>query len=373
MAKHNAQRTEEFFEKLTESLASDNFSQEEIDSFYGNNVVIEERLLIYKVGPLIAGHEEIRDVRSPVCVDGIVIAPRSLKAVMITVPTVFEPSGEKDIKISPGQAGKQTPLYSHVDDYTWFYNEPSLYLRVERGQTMLPCIKTHNGKEYKLPDPIENLVLQLGRETASIGRLMIDLANLPNLASHYLDSLKDDYIKTVASVFIQRRKKTQNLMESAGSLALAGKLNKAEEEKLGFYALLAETYLSEMDFLAEQIKNGQPMMLIAAFASVFRQVGREQVSALTEIINGLTTIVKELPRAKLTKENLSSVEKRLVNVLGKPFGFADAKRDNRPVWFKDLQILFINSLDKKLQPKKIEPETGFLRWLRSRVLDLMLR
>jgi predicted RND superfamily exporter protein len=70
-------------------------------------------------------------------------------------------------------------------------------------------------------------------------------------------------------------------------MVMSDSLSAVENDKIQFYILLTETYLSEMDFLAYQIKESQPVETVSSIATLFRQVGREQVSELPKMIENI--------------------------------------------------------------------------------------
>lgn len=295
LAEHNLQRVETTIIKLTDSLFEEGYTQQEIDDFYFNCLKIDERFeSVYKIGPLIKDHDDIKDIETSACRDGVLISPKSSKAIMVTVPTVYEPSGEKNIPILPGQSELQIPLYKRIEDYTGFHSYDSLVARTKYRRTMMDIIRTPNNSEYKLPDKVEDIVLKLGRETASIGKLIIDIADLPTapktIEKNLLD--KQNYLSVATVVFRERQLQTQEQINIAKEMVINDSLLAVENDKIQFYILLTETYLAEMDFLADQIEESQPVETVSSIATLFRQVGREQVSELPEIIKKLTEISK---------------------------------------------------------------------------------
>lgn len=340
VAKHNIERVEAVFNKLTEDLAKNGFSDKEINNFYDACVEIEGRFKIYKVGPLINGQEHIRDVQTPACRDGVIVSPRALKAIMMVVPTIFEPSGEKDVELVSGKVNERTPANVKDWDYSGFPLTTSLLSeRIKGGYVMLPPIKIYSGEEYKLANGVDDLTLGLGRETVSVGKLIIDLTKLPLLTKN--ESLAQSYLKTTASVFLERRKRTEGLIKAAESLVSNGKLIKAETEKIKFYILLTKTYLAEMDFLVRQIEDGQPIETITAVATVFRQVGRNQVAELPKIINGLTEIKGRTANLEFTIESIPKVRAMLFEILGQPFGLANMRTEDLPDWYVTLEATYL--------------------------------
>ncbi len=339
LAKHNTQRVEATFGKLTETLLEDGYTQQEINDFYYACLEVGERFEnVHQIGPLISGHDDIRDVYTPACRDGVLITPKSIKAIMMTVPIVYEPSGEKDIPISPGQTETQTPLLRRILDYAGFDADDSLVARTYYRQTMMDIVRTSDRAEYQLPDKTEDVILKLGRETASLGRLIIDLAELPSAPKAISKPLSDrqKYLKVATQVFRDRQTRTQEQIARAREYSDGDVLPAIESEKIQFYILLTETYLAEMDFLADQVEEGQSIETVAAMATTFRQIGREKVSELPKIIEGLAEIGREIKIEPGSETDITMVESRLLRTIGQPFGFDSLKQDNLPDWFRKL-------------------------------------
>jgi len=325
LAKHNAQRVEAVIKRLTGVLLEDGHSQRSIDNFYNGHLEVGTRFSdkIHLIGPLIKRHDDVKDIFSPACGDRVVLAPGSCKARMVTVPTMYESSGEKVVEILPGQVDKQIPLFQQTINFTMLREDDLLK---DSEQLMLPSIKTHDGQEYELTaDPCENLVLKLGRETASIGRLMVALSRLG------LYPIKRG-LAVVTGEFRKRQVKTQEQIARAATLIEQGSLSEAETEKLKFYILLTETYLTEMDFLADQIEAKQQTRVVGAMALVFRQIGREQVKKLPEIMRGLVEIEETLPRNGMSEEEKAEIRNKLLEIVGRPFG----PNAREQFWFQEL-------------------------------------
>lgn len=330
LAKHNIQRVEAVFQKLTAALLQDGCLPEEINNFYGSCVDFGERFEnILKIGALIGGHEDIRDIQTPACSDGVLLTPRSLKAIVMTAPTVYEPSGEKDIEIVPGRAGEQTPLRRYRGD--------------KDMQPMMTSVMTHDGKRYELQDTVEDLVLKLGRDAASIGGLIEDLS----LSAWE----KRKKIETIANAFRKRQEMVRAQAERAKKLVSQGRLTLPEAEKLSFYILLAETYLAEMDFIADQIRGRQStetITAITAIASLFRQIGRDQASQLPKIIEGLMEIGKETKKGGIGERDIARIKTMLLETAGKPFGIHSIEQEDAPDWFKKVVTSYIHLSEKSM-------------------------
>lgn len=294
LAEHNIQRVEATFGKLTEVFLSDGYSQQEINEFYAMNVKDANRIgNIHNIGALINRNDEIRDIFSPACRDGVVLAPDMFKAVMVTAPNKYEPSGEKVVPIEPGYALTQTPLPMMINDYSGLdRSDRYLISRIHSGNTMLDYIRTGDYKEYSLPNTVDDLSLKLGRETASIGRLIFDLTKLP-LAfkdNEFSSSLREQYLKKSIEIFKNRQNRTSDLIKRARVYNAGLDQASKESQQLQYYITLTEVYLIEMSYLALQADGGQSIKGISVIADIFRQVGKDQVSLLPQIIKNLNNL-----------------------------------------------------------------------------------
>lgn len=346
LSRHNIQRVEAIFARLTESLLSDGFSQAEIDDFYAKHVLIGERFTtedeegIEAIGTTLIGkHDDIKDIHTPACKDGIVISPGSVRAMMVTVPTVYEPSGQKEVLMSPGFDEQQVPAMMHVHERSDFdhFNKP-----IDRAlirKTMLDIVRDAYGREYALPDETEDIVLKLGRETAAIGRLIADFSELfsdPHANKSSLLQL-NEYLRVATEVFREREVYTQAQIARAMSYSKIDALPADEIEKVKFYALLATTYLVEMDFLADQVEGGQEVHAIISIAKMFRNIGRDQVTFLPEIVEGLIKFSAEVKRGLVRSVE---VEGRLLEIIGKHFGFCTEYPYPPGHWFESLVTVY---------------------------------
>jgi hypothetical protein len=340
LATHNIQRIEATFEKLTETLLEDGHTQTEINNLYRACVDTGERFggQILKIGLLIHHHDDIRDIFTPACQDGVLITPKTCKAIMLTAPTVYEPSGEKSVLLTPNQTNIQIPLHKRKGDFSAFDLDDSLTVRTNYRQTMIEPIKISGWKEYELPDKVENSVLKLGREAASIGALIDDLSEFTSAVKVIMKPLsaKERYLTVAADVFRERQKYTEQQLTQAKNLLEEGTLTAVETEKIQFYTLLTETYLAEMDFLADQIEAHLPIETISAIATSFRQIGRKQVSELPQIIEELVKIGQKIHMESNNEINPSVTKAKLFQTFEQPFGFNDLKEGNLPAWFKNL-------------------------------------
>lgn len=296
LAQHNIQRVEAVINKLTQALATEGYGPQDIDQLYNEVFSTVDRSddnLLLPIGPFIHRADDIRDTYSTLCRDGAVIAPRSCSAVMMTAPTIYEPSGQKSVPLVPGQAETQIPTYVREEYYATFrFGETSLVVRTKRRQTMLNPITHPDGNEYSLPDEFEDVSLKLSREVASMSRLIMDFSKIAWVEVQSTDPLqaKTVYLRVATETFKERTRHTQELLSRAeqhcGSGATAGE----NLEKLQHYIFLTKVHIAKMGFLASQVEKGLPMLIVSIMANILRQVGRNEIDKLPKIFDGLTIL-----------------------------------------------------------------------------------
>lgn len=340
LARHNAQRVEATFEKLTAALLEDGLAESEINAFYDKVVSVSSRMddSIQQIGPLINKHDDVRDVFTPACKDGSLLAPDVVKGVMMTLPTIYEPSGQKEVVVEKGLAHRCVPKLIFVQDYFGFHLGMSLPKRTEHRQTMLPEIRRPDKSPFVLDNSVDGVVLTLGRETAAIGRLIIDIADLERAPNAIDKEPKEriNYTRVAIEVYEERQKTTRMALGRTQEYLKEAELTGEEAEKVRFYILLTETYLAEMDFLSGLIRDDWPLETISAVAATLRQVGREQVEKLPMIVEKLLEIggkTVNVPRIALDAVTLKA---ELVEHVGKHFGIVSTDRVGMPRWFRNL-------------------------------------
>ncbi|MEI6533323.1 MAG: hypothetical protein WCO06_05790 [Candidatus Roizmanbacteria bacterium] len=292
IAKHNVQRVEATFHLLTKQLLADGLSEEEINSFYSICVDSVDRLTSTdNIGSLIGRHDDIKDIKTPACSDGILMTPMSIMGIIVTVPTVYEPSGEASVSITSGQEINLIPMRLNKSAYVGFDYVDSLENRSYRYLEMLDRSWRSNGAEYQLPNQVDDIVLKLGRETASIGYLIADFGDLPISPNNLQKSIeaKRKFLKVATEAYMERRYNTHDQLRRAHQILKDSTLSQIERDKVDFYILLTKTYVAEMDFLADEITSNSNYSpdLIAEMARELRKVGRDNVAELPKIIEGL--------------------------------------------------------------------------------------
>jgi len=292
VTQQNIQRVEATLLKLTNTLLADGYTQKYINKLYGNVITAVDRFdnFLLPIGPYIKKADDLKDTFSTACRDGVIIRPTSCQVVMITAATVYEPSGQITAELIPGQAEKQVPTKIRDENYAIrTFDETNLSRRIQQTQTMLPIIKHVNDEVYSLPDKVPDMVLKLGREVASLTRIISNFSKMARLKLDATDALEEKYVFLNLStrIFREREKYTQILLSSADQLYENRRLSEDDRKELQYYILLARTHLAKMDFIASQVEEGLSINKISTVASILAQVGRKQIDKLSEIIDAL--------------------------------------------------------------------------------------
>jgi hypothetical protein len=347
LAKHNVQRIEAIFRKLTEKLIALGYKKKDINNFYEHYINVTNRYEnISPLGALIGRADDIRDIVSPACMDGVVIEPggqKSVRAIMMTIPTIYEPSGETSIPIYPGTIPHRVPARVAITSYRGFIDEHDMTRRIHEGRILLPPIKNLFGGEYILDDPMDTFALQLGRETLAVGSLIRDLHAIPYIkcvAKRPLDE-KQRFINKAASEFRLREIETRKIIDKAKQYLKDNELTPEQQEKLRYYILITEVYLTEMDFIADQVEAGKNLALITTLAGMFRKVGRDQVDKLPQLMEGIAMAadqIKNLPDHEVSRPKVQGI---LMEVLREPFGLSGINTFKLPDWVNKLVDTFL--------------------------------
>lgn len=288
LSKFNIQRVELVFKEIIRLLEK-KYPKLLISKFLRKHIVLANTFddEVVTIGGLIDQHDDIKDIFTPACKDGTVISPKSIKAVMVTIPTKYEPSGQKQIELIPKKVENLVPHYHHIIDHSGFFTKDSLEKKLITGQVMLDIIRKHDGNFFNLEDKIDNIILKMAREIASVGRLIIDLSFLYSHPKTIMKSeeLKNRYLKVVTHVYLKRRKDVVKLIETSKKILDTKKEPKKEE--LQYYKYLATIYLKKIDYLIELIKSKTPIDRLSATADLLSQIEGKHMDKIDVIIKGL--------------------------------------------------------------------------------------
>lgn len=298
ISQHNIQRVEATLLALSNQLLESGYTQRDINNFYNNTILTVGRFdnFLLPLGPYIKKADDIKDTYSTACRDGVVISPISCQAIMMTAATVYEPSGQKSMELLPGQVTSFVPVKMREEHYAKFiFGETSILLRTQLKQTMLPLIKQDNGSEYSLQNAFDDAILKLGREVASLTRLISNLSRIADLpiCTPNIKEEKDVFTQVSIQVFRERQAYTEVLIESAERLQKDNSLSDEERKQIQYYVLLAQTHLAKMNFLANQVELGRPISTLSKMASVLADVGRDDLERLPLIFNELSILEDE--------------------------------------------------------------------------------
>ncbi|MDP2585846.1 MAG: hypothetical protein Q8P29_03120 [Candidatus Levybacteria bacterium] len=295
LTQQNIQRVETTLEMLAIRLLEEGHSQADINNLF-KHVPVARRFdnSILPIGGFIDRADDIRDTFSTACRDGIIIAPKSCHAIVMTAATIYEPSGQKNIELIPGKANDQIPLRVSDEQYAIppTFGEKTLKYRTNERRAMLPIVRTANGEIYTLNRNKEDKCLKLGREVASLTRLIHNYSAVPKLELDPPISVteKNDYLRICTEAFRERQVYVQSLVAEAEDSLRATSLLEKDMKEIKYYVLLTKVYLMKMDFLAEQFEQGKSINAISFMANALEQIGRSEIDKLPEIIRALSEI-----------------------------------------------------------------------------------
>lgn len=291
--RQNIQRVEATLLELTNKLLERGRTQLDINSFFDKVLFTVGRFgsFLLPIGPYIKKADDIKNTFSTACRDGVVISPGSCQAIMMTAATIYEPSGQTNIELQPGQTEPLVPAKIREEQHAKFtFGEKSLTLRTALKQTVLPVIRRADGEEYSLPNKFNDAILKLGREVASLGRLISNFSRIAdlNITSADASNEKNAFMNVSTEVFRERQNHTQLLISSLEQFSNDASLSPEEREQIQYYTLLTQTHLAKMDFLADQVEQGQSATVVSNMALILSEVGREELDNMPAILNALT-------------------------------------------------------------------------------------
>jgi len=291
LTEQNIQRVEATLKQLTDALLKKGYKAEEINAFYGSIIATVGRFDNYllPIGPLIKKADDLKDMRSTTCRDGVVLSPKTSQAIMMTAATIYEPSGQINIDLRPGLLLQQIPAKMREEHYATFsFGEDSLRFRTEQRHTMIPPVRLWDGTEYTIPDAIADMTMKLGREAAALTRVISNISRLTVLKMKGTDTLaqKAAFLRVSAEVFRERQRYINDLLASVEAF-LNGKdpsVSNDEREKLEYYVLLTKIHVEKVNFLVSQIERNRAVHILSSMASVLANIGRENIHLLPNVL-----------------------------------------------------------------------------------------
>ncbi|OGG09386.1 hypothetical protein A2154_01200 [Candidatus Gottesmanbacteria bacterium RBG_16_43_7] len=321
LSSQNIQRVESTVLTLTDRLIDSGLSQTDINDFYEKTLTTVGRFnfFLLPIGPNIKKADDIKNTYSIACRDGVIISPAACQAIMMTAATVYEPSGQTVVNLTPGQTISLVPTKVREEHYTKFtIGIKSLTQRTILRQTMLPSIQRYDGENYSLPDTYDDLILKLGREAASINRLISNVTRLSDLelSPPVSDEEKSRFLRVSIEVFRERQIRINSLLSAAEHFSSTEHLAQNARLQIEYYILLTQTHLSKMNFLANQAEQGQHIEVVGIMAVLLSAAGRNELEKLPAILHALSEI-DSTDLIALDKTDRTAVKKFLDNLITK--------------------------------------------------------
>lgn len=265
----NAQRVNQALENIRLALKEKGYSDSETDIFFEYCLRTEDRFDVLQHGRLIGKHDDIQDASSFACNDGVVAGPAGWTGRVVTAPTVYEPTGEKIILLSPGKVKGSVPKYQYTGDF-----DESRYVL---ASPLLELPNTIDNRPIEFGSAVETSVLKLGRMATSLAKFVVRTASMERRS--YLEKTlhyAQGPFKEVSKLANETLDQSEVLLEQLDVVE--------ERDCLSLYVLLCRTYLSQVDFLMEQYAKGRSVDEIASMARAFRGIGRDNIDNLTALM-----------------------------------------------------------------------------------------
>lgn len=352
LAEHNIQRVETTFEKLVEELLTEGFTKEEINDSFDKILDVSTRFSdkpgeVRKMGKQITGHDDYRDIEGPACYDGVEITPEvdfqhkpdGIYAIAMVATNVYAPSGYWKTKLKSGMAEDYIPKSVEVDYYTG-YSQQSAIDRITSGNIMLkPVQKATDGSEIIMKEPTDNYSLRLGRDTLSMTFLMQNLYSITTRGSLFspVDAWTSDrFMDTAVTSFRERQKTIESNIHDAKEYL--GKNISSDEEttRLQFYIKLAEFNLKKTNFVIGLREHDRMQALdISAVSLILRQIGRDQVDHLQDIMDNLLLNADDLNQVPGDFiRGRKAIVDQIVKKIGPYFKLEEKSEEDMPRWFR---------------------------------------
>lgn len=334
LAKHNFNRVEVVINSLQTVLAQRGFTPTEIDDFFKNHFRIEGRYenQLTQVGPLIINNDPMRAVLTPASSDGSLITPTGVNSIAMTAATVYEPSGQKTVMVRDRD---QIIKKLNRGYYSGFAYPGAMQNRIHSKKLILPPITHFSGEKIVMENDFENSILELGRSCLALNMLLEDFSNFythpNNKDAIYREKLW--YVVRTQEAFYERRVEIMAEIEKAEELKSRAEINDDLKKQLDFYISLAKAFLAKLDFIMNLITYSFDLRIIASVATIFMQIGRNQLENLTIIVSELISLFEDIKEKKSPKEN---IEQELINSVGKYFGLSNSSQLIMPWWFSNI-------------------------------------
>jgi hypothetical protein len=348
--KHNIQRVEAIVNKCMTELSQEGFSDEELILLFNHNISFENRFddMLRTIGPLISRRDDMTDVEAIACEDTIVLSPENVYATTMTVPTVFDPMGEQMIPITAENCDRVIPEYVYKPDYA----RSSNYFTEKLATPFLPKLISTDKKELELDDPIDSLCMHLGRSILSFGLVLENLEHLPitvePIGTKNPVLTEENKTKYFATVFEEYpRMKDLALKQIQHATALVKQSEEIQQDKIQYYILLAEVYLSKMDYLATLFVNEIPFEVIGATAGVIKNIGRKEIGQFDDIVSQLNRLIDQIQRGEIDTYFVEQgLDEQLMDKYASIFHFTN---ETKPTWFVNLCSWYAGWAEKSLQ------------------------
>jgi len=295
VAKHNIQKVESVMKELIQGWREQGCSPEEISVFLKKHIIFSSRFDddLYQLGSQIAEHDDINSSSSPACRDGTLISPFGVEAITITAATIFEPSGQHNIKITPESSVDLIPHHLVSGYYVGCSSPDHISNKTEYKKVMLP-LTTKSGSTVEimsLPIHEDDVVFKLGRWSVSLGVILEDISGLTEWgwAIATPSETKNEYLKLCSSEIKRHSFEIREFVTEAQRLSILPE-NVGIKDKLEFYAMLGHVRLQTAEYVANLIDSGVTLGLVSNMAAIFGDLDKENVNYLPEILINIEVV-----------------------------------------------------------------------------------
>jgi len=304
LTKHNVQRVEATLLFMYYYLISKGFLSQKINELYDKLITfhIRDEKNIFPVGPLIKEGNQLIDIISPQCKDGVILSPGDSRVQTMVAANDYDPSGAltfnlKGNSIIPKHMSLMNFAY-HLDIRPKKKDHLKQIKRlIIQKKVFLPLAKIDSndkvfGGLFKGGSP-EYLFVVLSRTVLSLRHFIgfssqLDISDVPEeIKKEYLTIALKDFYKFRAEFIPYFNKAKEKLDKKPVNLKKSDSY-----QKLKYIFSLTITYLNFLDFLMGFIKRNTNVNLIITLFKFFLKLQYKDIKKIDFLIRNLTSLLR---------------------------------------------------------------------------------
>jgi len=346
---HGIGRAEATLKQAVQRLLDDGYTDDEIKHFFETCIKVADISDMLPLGSVIEQHDDIQEIISPACEDGVVISPREITAIYMNAATVWEPAGQVNIPVTPGNTLRKIPERIHSNSYRGLPHYGVLQGRLNTHAFYLPQAMTHTSDEIPFASVVDSSAFLIGRDSLAIAGFLQDLSSIHSLSLNanntiemiFLKGETDRYMNKSIEHFQRYRRNVvdQHIEDARSVLRTSRRLTAEEQKKLDFYITLGEKYLADFDYIYFLTHTkAENQYLVSAVALLLGKIGEAQAPYQSTILKAIEDL-KHHMRLNVSQddnETKAKISTYLKERIGSYFGLEMTPMNQMPLWFRCL-------------------------------------